>query len=104
MKTLYYVLLTIIFCGAVAQIVWALRVIPPAPAGIIHGATSTNELHDGPPPINFDEAYQRYLEKAVREKYADRLPLEEARLQQTLARLKELLEQQRRMIEEARRP
>lgn len=53
------------------------------------------------PPIQFDEAYQRYVSKVMHEKYTGRLPLEAERIERHLKILKEQLEAQQRITEEA---
>lgn len=99
MSTVLTTFLCLLLLIAGLDVAWSIRNLPqpkrieiPAPI---------------PPPdkpVQFEEAYQRYVDKELQSKYAGRLPLEAERVERHLKILKEQLEAQRRIIEEARRP
>lgn len=99
MNTVLTTFLCVLLLIAGLDVAWSIRNLPQ-PKRIEIPASPT------PPdkPVQFDEAYQRYVSKIMHEKYADRLPLEAERVERHLKIIKEQLEVQRRIIEEARRP
>lgn len=99
MSTVLTTFLCLLLLIAGLDVAWSIRNLPqpkrieiPAPI---------------PPPdkpVQFDEAYQRYVDKELHSKYADRLALEEERVKRHLSIIKEQLEVQQRILEEARKP
>lgn len=99
MKTVLTTFLCLVLFVAAFQVAWSVKATP-TPKPVERPATVP------PPdkPVQFDDAYQRYVDKIVHSKYADRLPLEEERIARHLSIIKEQLQVQQRLIEEARRP
>lgn len=101
MKIVINTILAIAFFAAALQAAWSIINTILKPTGTQAAIAPTLEK---PEPIPFGEAYQRYVDKELHSKYADRLPLEAERVERHLKIIKEQLEAQQRIIEEARRP
>lgn len=102
MTTVLTTFLCLILFVAGLDVAWSIRNLPQPKR--IEIPVATPPAPPAEPPIQFDEAYQRYVSKIMHEKYADRLPLEAERVERHLKIIKEQLEVQQRLIEEARRP
>mgnify|MGYP003402447830 CR=1 FL=1 len=102
MTTVLTTFLCLILFVAGLDVAWSIRNLPqPKP---VEASAVSPQAPAAEPPIQFDEAYRRYVNKVMHEKYADRLPLEAERVERHLKIIKEQLEAQQRIIEEARRP
>lgn len=99
MNTVMTTFLCLLLLIAGLDVAWSIRNLPQ-PKRIEIPALPT------PPdkPVQFEDAYLRYVEKESHSKYAGRLPLEAERVERHLKIIREQLEVQRRIIEEARRP